>query len=72
MAFLFFHDLIMTLIITRSPAGLVRADDDARPVPASDAFVVRRPGTRPWQTDDVDADAMATGRLHPDLQLRSR
>lgn len=25
---------------------------------------------RPWGTDDGDADAMATGRLDPDLYMR--
>lgn len=48
---------------------LVR-EDDARPVPARHACVLRRPGMRPWGTDDGDADAMATGRLDPDLYMR--
>lgn len=45
-------------------------EDDARPVPARDACILRRPGMRPWGTDDGDADAMATGRLDPDLYMR--
>lgn len=44
--------------------------NDARPVPASDACILRRPGMRPWGTNDGDADAMATGRLDPDLYIR--
>lgn len=29
--------------------------------------MLHRPGMWPWGTDDGDADAMATGRLYPDL-----
>lgn len=32
-----------------------------------DACILRGPGMRPWGADDEDADAMATGRLDPDL-----
>lgn len=35
-----------------------------------DACIFRGPGMRPWGADDEDADAMATGRLDPDLCVR--
>lgn len=49
--------------------ALPRCIGDAQPVPARDACVLRRPGMRPWGNDDGDADAMATGRLDPDLYI---
>lgn len=44
--------------------------DDARPVPARDACILRWPGMRPWGTYDGEADAMATNGLDPGLYMR--
>lgn len=63
----------LSLSPSRALHVLVR-EDDARPVvPAKDACVRLVAGRARglWGTDDGDADAMATGRLDPDLYINA-